>query len=169
MAFQLYCRYFEYRKANESLFANFTASEMGIKQALLDGFPGVLDSPDQQGRRVLVFFTAHWDHCRYGLLAIYRALLLTLENLVDDETTQIHGFLLIIDWSGFTFRQSSLLQPKLLRLIIEGLQVNPNVEQFCVFIPRGDVLIRIFNCRIAFLVVLLVYILLINLGTLKLL
>lgn len=122
-AFHLYCRYYEYRRINASLFTNFTASEGGVKQALLDGFPGVLHSPDHHGHRILVFFTANWDHCRYGLLAIYRALLLTLENLIDDEAVQINGFLLIVDWSGFTFRQSSFLQPKLLRLIIEGLQV----------------------------------------------
>ncbi|UYV61507.1 CLVS1 [Cordylochernes scorpioides] len=120
--FKLYTQYFVYRQRNNKLFLGFQASEGDIKQALLDGFPGVLPQPDQHGRRVLVLFTANWDHLRYGLVSIYRALLLSLEKLLEDEETQVNGLVIIVDWTEFSFKQSSHLNPKLLKLIIEGLQ-----------------------------------------------
>ncbi|XP_023223722.1 clavesin-2-like [Centruroides sculpturatus] len=123
LAFNLYIQYFQYRQRNKSLFRSFNASETGIKQALLDGFPGVLPQPDQHGRRILIIFTANWDHWRYSLVSIYRAILLSLERLLEEEETQVNGFVIIVDWTEFSFKQSSHLNPKLLKLIIEGLQI----------------------------------------------
>lgn len=90
----------------------------------MDGFPGVLDTNDPSGRKVLVLFSANWDNRGYGLASIYRAILLTLEKLIEDEETQINGFVIIVDWSQFTFKQSTWIQPKILKLMIEGLQVS---------------------------------------------
>ena len=122
-AFKLYAQYFEYRIHNENLFKKFQAAEPGIKAALLDGFPGVLDQSDHYGRRILVLFSANWDNRCYGLASIYRAIVLTLEKLIEDEETQINGFVIVVDWSQFTFKQSTWIQPKVLKLMIEGLQV----------------------------------------------
>lgn len=36
----------------------------GIKRALMDGFPGVLENPDQQGRKILILFASNWDQSR---------------------------------------------------------------------------------------------------------
>ncbi|CAH1776262.1 unnamed protein product [Owenia fusiformis] len=121
-AFRLYARYFEYRQHNKNLFKKFHASEPGIKEALYDGFPGVLPQTDHNGRKILILYSQNWDNERYGLAAIYRAILLTLEKLIACEETQINGFVLIIDWSNFTFKQSTWINPKLLKLMIEGLQ-----------------------------------------------
>lgn len=121
-AFNLYCQYFQYRQKNRTIFKTFQASEIGIKQALLDGFPGVLPQPDHYGRRILIIFTSNWDHWRYGLVSIYRAIILSLERLLEEEDTQVNGFVIIVDWTEFSFKQSSQLNPKLLKLIIEGLQ-----------------------------------------------
>jgi hypothetical protein len=123
-SFKLYARYFEYRQINDSIFKKFYATEPSIKAALMDGFPGVLPHTDQYGRKILVLFTANWDNRTYGLISIYRALLLTLEKLIEDEETQVHGFVIIVDWSQFTFKQSTWIQPKMLKLMIEGLQVG---------------------------------------------
>ncbi|XP_074656075.1 clavesin-2-like [Tubulanus polymorphus] len=120
--FKLYARYFEYRQTNRNLFRKFHASEPGIKSALFDGFPGVLPQTDHYGRKILILYAAHWDNCHYGLAAIYRAILLTLEKLIEDEETQVNGFVIIVDWSGFTFKQSTWIHPRLLKLMIEGLQ-----------------------------------------------
>ena len=123
-AFKLYARYFEYRQHNKNLFKKFYASEPGIKEALFDGFPGVLPYNDHYGQKILVLYTANWDNCRYGLAAIYRAILLTLEKLIEDEETQVNGFLILVDWTQFSFKQSTWIPPKLLKLMIEGLQVS---------------------------------------------
>ncbi|ESO85290.1 hypothetical protein LOTGIDRAFT_179489 [Lottia gigantea] len=120
--FKLYARYFEYRQNNKNLFKGFQASEKGVKEALNDGLPGVLPNCDYRGRRILLLYAANWDNSRYGLAAIYRAILLTLEKLIDEEEVQINGITVVVDWSQFTFKQSTWLNPKVLKLMIEGLQ-----------------------------------------------
>jgi len=122
-AFKLFGRYFEYRQNHPNIFKDFNTSEQCVKEALFDGIPAVLEKPDHFGRRIIVLYSANWDNTRYGLAAIYRAILLTLEKLIDNEECQINGFVIIVDWSQFTFRQSTWLNPKILRQMIEGLQV----------------------------------------------
>lgn len=64
---------------------------------------------------------------------ILRAILLSLESMIEDPELQVNGFILIIDWSNFTFKQASKLTPSMLRLAIEGLQVGPSV--FVMLLP----------------------------------
>ena len=124
VAFKLLARYFEFRQNNPSIFKNFIASEPDIKASLYDGLPSVLPNCDQNGRRIIVLFAANWEIGRYQLNSIYRAILLTLEKLIDDEANQINGFVFIVDWSQFTFSQSRSLNPKVLKQMVEGLQVS---------------------------------------------
>ncbi|MGH0155746.1 UNVERIFIED_CONTAM: hypothetical protein FKN15_030143 [Acipenser sinensis] len=121
-AFRLLAQYFEYRQQNLDMFKNFKATDLGIKQALKDGFPGVLSNLDHYGRKILVLFAANWDQSRYTFVDILRAILLSLEAMIEDPELQVNGFVLIIDWSNFTFKQASKLTPSMLRLAIEGLQ-----------------------------------------------
>uniref|UniRef100_A0A8D2IZK0 CRAL/TRIO N-terminal domain-containing protein n=1 Tax=Varanus komodoensis TaxID=61221 RepID=A0A8D2IZK0_VARKO len=44
-AFRLLAQYFQYRQLNLDMFKNFKADDPGIKRALIDGFPGVLENP----------------------------------------------------------------------------------------------------------------------------
>ncbi|CAF93279.1 unnamed protein product, partial [Tetraodon nigroviridis] len=121
-AFRLLAQYFEYRQQNLDMFKNLKATDPGIKQALKDGFPGVLSNLDRYGRKILVLFAANWDQSRYTFVDIVRAILLSLESMIEDPELQVNGFILIIDWSNFTFKQASKLTPSMLRLAIEGLQ-----------------------------------------------
>ncbi|KAH3752753.1 clavesin-2-like [Dreissena polymorpha] len=121
-AFKLFGRYFEYRQNHPTIFKDFTAAEKGINEALFDGMPAVLEKSDHFGRRIIVLYSANWDVLKYGLATIYRSILLTLEKLIDSDESQINGFVIIVDWSQFTFRQSTWLNPKILKLMIEGLQ-----------------------------------------------
>ncbi|KAA0708377.1 Clavesin-2 Retinaldehyde-binding protein 1-like 2 [Triplophysa tibetana] len=121
-AFRLLAQYFEYRQQNLDMFKNLKATDPGIKQALKDGFPGVLSNLDRYGRKILVLFAANWDQSRYTFVDILRAILLSLEAMIEDPELQVNGFVLIIDWSNFTFKQASKLTPSMLRLAIEGLQ-----------------------------------------------
>jgi len=41
--------YYSYRQRNRQLFENFVAQDIGIQQALRDGFPGVLPERDRYG------------------------------------------------------------------------------------------------------------------------
>lgn len=61
--------------------------------------------------------------CRYDVRTVYQAVLLTLEKLVEDEAVQAAGVVAILDWSNFPARLTTSLSPKLLRLMLDGLQV----------------------------------------------
>ena len=122
-AFKLIINYNLYRQRNKILLKNLTSLDENIQMSLRDGFPGVLTERDRRGRKVLVFFTANWDYRLYSLVTIYRALLLSLEKLLEDKQNQANGFVAIVDWTNFTLRQSTHLNPKILKLMIEGLQV----------------------------------------------
>ncbi|CAH1984247.1 unnamed protein product [Acanthoscelides obtectus] len=120
-ALTLMKNYYCYRKRNPDIFTNFTLDAEDIQKALENSLPGVLPQKDRKGRCVLVLTGSNWD-CSYNLLSIYRALLFALEHLVDHIHNQSNGFVIIVDWTEFTFRQSTNLKPWMLRLMIEGLQ-----------------------------------------------
>lgn len=122
-SFQLLINYQNYRQKNHDLLQRLCVLDDTIQMALRDGFPGVLKNRDRRGRKVLVFFTSNWDYTQYSLLTVYRAMLLTLEKLLEDKQNQANGFVAIVDWTNFTLRQSAHLNPKILKLMIEGLQV----------------------------------------------
>ncbi|XP_006822515.1 clavesin-2-like [Saccoglossus kowalevskii] len=121
-AFKVYARYFEYRQHNKLMFTNFSTSDPEIRQALIDGFPSVLENHDHFGRKILILNAANWETWRYPYVHILRALLLSLEYLIQDQEIQVHGFVIIIDWTAFTFKQAARLSPALMKLTIEGLQ-----------------------------------------------
>lgn len=123
-AFQLLINYQRYRQKNHELLQRLCVLDDTIQMALRDGFPGVLKSRDRRGRKVLVFFTSNWDYTQYSLLTVYRAMLLTLEKLLENKQNQANGFVAIVDWTNFTLRQSAHLNPKIFKLMIEGLQVS---------------------------------------------
>ncbi|KAK2886771.1 hypothetical protein Q8A73_020717 [Channa argus] len=120
--FRLLAQYFQFRQQNLDMFQSFKVDDPGIKRALMDGFPGVLETPDQHGRRILILFASNWDQSRNSFTDILRAILLSLEVLIENPELQINGFILIIDWSNFSFKQASKLTPNILKLAIEGLQ-----------------------------------------------
>lgn len=130
-AFILLCHYFEYRQRHRELFRGLNvgggvgdsgSGETGIQSALLDGLPGVLAERDPCGRPIIVLLASNWDHSRYDVRTVYQAVLLTLERLVEDEAVQAAGVVAILDWSNFPARLTTSLTPKLLRLMLDGLQ-----------------------------------------------
>lgn len=121
-SFSLLCNYFSYRDRNKELFANLTIDDPLIKQALYDGFPGVLQEKDRKGRCVLLFFCNNWEQANYSLEVVYRSLLLTLESLIEDPNNQVNGFVIIVDWTDVSLRQITSISPRMLKLMVEGLQ-----------------------------------------------
>lgn len=128
-AFLLLCRYFEYRQQHRELFRglntgsrNENGGESAIQMALLDGLPGVLSERDPCGRPIIILLASNWDHSRYDVRIVYQAVLLTLERLVEEEAVQAAGVVVILDWSNFPARLTTSLSPKLLRLMLDGLQ-----------------------------------------------
>lgn len=120
-ACQLLQNYYWYRKKNYEIFKDFSLNASDIKMALENGLPTVLSSKDRKGRCVLVLTASNWD-CSYNLMSVYRSLLFSLEFLITEVHNQANGFVVIVDWTEFTIRQSWNLKFGILKLMIEGLQ-----------------------------------------------
>lgn len=123
-AFKLLIAYLDYKQRNVEILRSISALNENIQLALRDGFPTIIPQRDRKGRKMLVFFAANWNPVAFSLETVYRALLLSLEKLLEDIQNQANGFVLIVDWTDFTYKQTSHLNPKVLKLIIEGLQVS---------------------------------------------
>lgn len=123
-AFKLIIRYHEYKQRNIEILQKMSALDEHIQMALRDGFPAVIPQRDRRGRKVIVFFTSNWNPNAYSLVTVFRSMLLSLEKLLEDKQNQANGFVAIVDWTNFTMRQSTHLNPKILKLMIEGLQVK---------------------------------------------
>lgn len=81
----------------------------------------MLKDRDRRGRKVIIMNAFSWDGTRYSVMTVYKALILSLEKLSYDEQNQENGFVLIIDWTGFSLRLATQLGPRILRLMAVGL------------------------------------------------
>lgn len=123
-AFKLLVNYHSFKQRNANILSKISALDESIQLALRDGFPTIIPQRDRQGRKILVLFASNWNPATYSLITVFRALLLSLEKLLEDIQNQANGFVLIVDWTNFTYKQSGNLQLKVVKLMIEGLQVS---------------------------------------------
>lgn len=123
-AMELLIKYLQYKQNNAQILKEINIFDEQIQLALRDGNPGLLNQRDRRGRKVVTFTAANWNTSKYSLQDIYRALLLTLDKLLEDVQNQALGFVVIVDWTNFTYKQSTYLTPKILKTMIEGLQVS---------------------------------------------
>lgn len=123
-AFKLLINYLSFKQQNASILSKISALDENIQLALRDGFPTIIPQRDRQGRKIIVLYAANWNPLLYSLITIFRSLLLSFEKLLEDIQNQANGFVLIVDWTNFTYKQTSHLQLKAIKLMIEGLQVS---------------------------------------------
>lgn len=121
-AIDLLIGYLLYKKKSW-IWQNINIFDEKIQQAICDGNPGVVKERDRKGRRVITFTAANWNTEKYSLQDIFRALLLTLDKLLENMENQALGFVIIVDWTSFTIKQSAHLSLTTMHYIIEGLQV----------------------------------------------
>lgn len=76
----------------------------------------------RKGRKVLVYFASRWNPNKLPLEVLFKALIFTLDLLLEDIQNQINGLVFLIDWTNFSFRTASNLNPRILKSMIEGLQ-----------------------------------------------
>lgn len=74
------------------------------------GVVGGLRERDERGRGVLVTFPGRWDPARHSLEDVLLALILQLEFMIASEETQIHGFVLVADFTNVSLYQMRSLK-----------------------------------------------------------
>ena len=107
-AFQLLVNYNQFRRKHIGFFKSLNAS--CLRPVFEDGLPMVSPVRDHLGRSLVFLFAGSWNTKLYTFEDILRALLLTVEYLVESERTQLFGFVLVMDFTGWKFGDVPLLK-----------------------------------------------------------
>lgn len=123
-ALDLLIKYLLFKENNKYILKKLNIFDENIQTSLRDGNPSVLKQRDRKGRKVLTFAAANWDTNKYSMEDVFRALLLSLDKLLENVENQALGFVVIVDWTNFTYKQSKHISAKTLKLMIECLQAS---------------------------------------------
>lgn len=122
-AFQLLCAHIEFKRKNRDLFENLTLTN--LRPVLQEGFPGVLESRDSNGSRVLILFPGRWERELFSFKDIVKALIFTMEELIAEEETQVNGIIAIVDFTGWSLtKHGRYITVRELRSVVKIFQVR---------------------------------------------
>lgn len=106
-AFQLLLNYNQFRRKHLSFFKSLKAS--CLRPVFDDGLPMVTPVRDHLGHSVIYLLAGNWNTTLYTFEDILRALLLTMEYLIESERTQLFGVVLVIDFTGWKLTDTQRL------------------------------------------------------------
>ena len=97
----LYCNYYRYRHKYARFFDDL--NPQAVEGALKSGVMTPIPLRRKDGARIVYMRPALWDREAVPFVQNYRALLLLLETLIEDEETQVHGLALLNNLQDVSF------------------------------------------------------------------
>ena len=121
-SFSVYQRYHRFRSENPDIFEDL--EPRSVRHIWDDAVIGALPSRDKKGRSVMVGFAGRWEPSEHSQEDALRAMILTLEHLIESEETQVNGIVLIADFRDFSLHQARCLRPWYFQLMTSLVQVK---------------------------------------------
>lgn len=111
--------YYRIRITSGPVFQEFLPSTVSsVTRNLMMVLPG----KDVHGRRVFLFKIGHWAVEESSFLEMHRGVMLCMEHLAKDPTTQVLGMAILLDFRGFTPEKILAMNFGLIRRGLEYLQ-----------------------------------------------
>lgn len=107
-AFNLIENYYKCRKIWPDVFQDFRPSTI---RKVLDGFLTVLPKADSGGQRIILLRHGKWNPLENSLVDNFRAMIMTLEKLIESEETQVNGIVMLADFKDIGMAQVMHFNP----------------------------------------------------------
>ncbi|XP_063697584.1 clavesin-2-like [Culicoides brevitarsis] len=120
-AYELMLRYYKFKLKHPDLCENLVpkTAKIGFQHNIIHFQP----LRDQHGRRILIFFGGRdWDPSVVPITDIFRAMQLSVEAALLEPKTQVHGYVVILDFLNLTLKQCLSARPGFSRIIMEYTQ-----------------------------------------------
>ncbi|XP_033104263.1 alpha-tocopherol transfer protein-like [Anneissia japonica] len=114
-SFKTLVKYYELKEKHPDFFKDYKPSS--IAHVLDDGFPVVLDLPDNDGRPILALKVSKWNASEYNIIDIAKAVFMAMEMLIESEKNQINGVVLLADLEGIGLSHAMQLTPGFARKV----------------------------------------------------
>lgn len=100
-ALQLFVNYHQFRHKHAKVLS--TLSVASVEHVLKSGVLSVPDTRFYNGSKVICVYPQKWDYETVPFLDNFRASMLVLDKLIEDEETQVHGVSVVYNFEGTSF------------------------------------------------------------------
>lgn len=125
-ALQLYVNYHSFRQKHSNMLEDLNLKS--VEHVLQSGMITVLDSRFEDSSKAICVYPGKWDSDKVPFVDTFRATLLVLDKLVQDEETQVHGFSVIYDFTDASFM--SMVKVAQSELITKGVLMELLQDSF---------------------------------------
>ena len=115
-ALQLYISYHKFRHKHSQLLSK------PVGHVFQSGIIKVLDSRALDGSKVICIYPGNWNASNVSFLENFHATFVVLDELIQDEMTQVHGFSILYDFTSSSFL--SMLQVAQSEQITKGVLID---------------------------------------------